>query len=63
MSGALAGKHLVRAVIRNGAVIHQEKLLEDWGQRIRDVRAGPDGYLYLLTDADNAVLSRLEPLP
>jgi glucose/arabinose dehydrogenase len=44
-------------------VIYQEKLLEDWGQRIRDVRVGPDGYLYLLTDADNAVLARLEPLP
>jgi glucose/arabinose dehydrogenase len=61
--GALAGKHLVRAVIQNAEVIYQEKLLEDWGQRIRDVRVGPDGYLYLLTDADNAVLARLEPLP
>lgn len=61
--GALAGKHLVRAVISNGKVIYQEKLLEEWGQRIRDVRVGPDGFLYLLTDEDNAVLARLEPLP
>jgi len=29
--------------------------------RIRDVRSGPDGYLYLLTDEDNGVLARLEP--
>jgi glucose/arabinose dehydrogenase len=29
--------------------------------RIRDVRSGPDGYLYLLTDSDDGVLARLEP--
>jgi glucose/arabinose dehydrogenase len=61
--GALAGKHLVRAVIRDGEVIYQEKLLEEWGRRIRDVRVGSDGYLYLLTDEDSAVLARIEPLP
>ena len=31
-------------------------------QCIRDVRAGPDGYLYLLTDSDDGVIARLEPV-
>jgi glucose/arabinose dehydrogenase len=61
--GALAGKHMVRAVIQNGKVVHEEKLLEEFGQRIRDVRDGPDGHLYILTDATDGVLARLEPLP
>ena len=33
-----------------GKVISEHKLLEDLGQRIRDVRQGPDGWLYVLTD-------------
>ncbi|MFW7377391.1 MAG: PQQ-dependent sugar dehydrogenase [Oligoflexus sp.] len=61
--GALAGQHLLRLAIQDGEVVYQEKLLEEFGQRIRDVRDGPDGFLYILTDADEAVLARLEPLP
>jgi glucose/arabinose dehydrogenase len=38
-------------------------LLTDLKQRIRDVRQGPDGFLYLLTEEDDAALIRLEPAP
>ena len=43
--------------------IRQESLLESLHQRLRDVRQGPDGLLYVLTDEDNSVLMRLSPAP
>jgi glucose/arabinose dehydrogenase len=43
--------------------VHEEQLLEDLGERIRDVRQGPDGRLYLLIDASNGALLRLDPVP
>jgi glucose/arabinose dehydrogenase len=42
-------------------VAYEEKLLADRGWRIRDVRQGPDGALYVLTDEDNGRLLRLTP--
>ena len=60
--GALAGQHLRRLVIDGRKVVHQEVLLQGQLGRIRDVREGPDGYLYLLTDARNGALLRLEPI-
>jgi glucose/arabinose dehydrogenase len=39
--------------------VHEERLLENLGARIRDVRQGPDGYLYVLTDAADGQLLRL----
>jgi glucose/arabinose dehydrogenase len=42
--------------------IRQETLLESLHQRIRDVRQGPDGLLYVLTDEDNSVLMRISPV-
>jgi aldose sugar dehydrogenase len=48
--GALAGQHLARLVLDGEKVVGEEKLLIDEGERIRDVRQGPDGALYLLTD-------------
>lgn len=59
--GALVHRHLQRLRLRGGEVVAQEKLLTDQGWRIRDVRVGPDGCLYLLTDAAGGVLARLEP--
>jgi aldose sugar dehydrogenase len=59
--GALAGHHLRRVVIANGKAVHQEELLTHLHKRIRDVRQGPDGYLYVLTDGSS--LLRLEPGP
>ena len=41
--------------------IRREPMLRELQQRIRDVRQGPDGYLYVLTEEDNAALLRLEP--
>lgn len=59
--GALSGSHLVRIEIERDNVVGQEKLLEELDERIRDVRLGPDGLLYILTDDDEGVLYRLEP--
>jgi glucose/arabinose dehydrogenase len=41
--------------------VRREALLRDLKQRIRDVRQGPDGLLYLLTDEDEGVVLRIEP--
>jgi glucose/arabinose dehydrogenase len=56
--GALAGQHLVRLVLNGDRVASEEKLLIDLKQRIRDVRQGPDGAIYVL--AGNSLL-RLSP--
>jgi glucose/arabinose dehydrogenase len=59
--GGLAGQHLARVRFDDrNRVVEDEKLLEGIG-RVRDVRVGPDGYLYLLIDAQSAPLVRLEP--
>jgi aldose sugar dehydrogenase len=59
--GALAGQHLRRVRIAEGRAVEQESLLGDLGIRIRDVRSGPDGFIYLLVDASQAPLLRLVP--
>ncbi|MFO8154681.1 MAG: PQQ-dependent sugar dehydrogenase [Thiohalospira sp.] len=61
-AGHLAGEALRRVVVDGAEVVHKEVLLEGRLGRIRDVRAGPDGYLYLLTDAADGALYRLEPV-
>jgi aldose sugar dehydrogenase len=60
--GALARRHLRRLELDGKTVISQEELLQDHNQRIRDVRQGPDGYLYILTDEASGRLYRLEPM-
>ncbi len=60
--GALRGEMLVRLVLDGRQVLREERLLE--GQaRIRDVRQGPDGFIYLLTDARDGALLRLQTAP
>ncbi len=59
--GALGQQHLVKLTLDGEKVVREEKLLQDQGLRIRDVRQGPDGYLYLLTDARNGKLLRIAP--
>ena len=59
--GSLKFRLLVRLVIENDRVVHEERLLEDELGRIRDVRTGPDGMIYLLTDEDDGRLVRLIP--
>ena len=63
--GALAYQRVVRLELEGGKVVGEEALLTDMGERIRDVRVGADGYLYLLTDAANGKLLRvgLKPKP
>jgi glucose/arabinose dehydrogenase len=56
--GAMAGQHLVRLVLKGERVAAEEKLLVDLKQRIREVRQGPDGAVYVL--AGNSLL-RLTP--
>jgi len=59
--GALRDQMLVRLRLDGEKVVHEERMLKGVLGRIRDVRQGPDGYLYLLTDEKNGVLVRLEP--
>jgi glucose/arabinose dehydrogenase len=60
--GALSGEALVRLELDGTKVVHEERLLEDLDERIRDVRQGPDGRLYLLTDSSDGALLRLDPV-
>ena len=59
--GALRAQLLVRLELDGDKVVHEERLLEDFGNRIRDVRSGPDGLIYLLLDENDAFVWRLEP--
>lgn len=61
--GALRGEMLVRLEWDGERIVREERLLEGAIGRIRDVRSGPDGYLYLLTDSPAGRLLRLEPAP
>jgi len=55
--GALATRELIRLSLDGDRVVGEERMLR--GDRIRDVRQGPDGYLYVLTDAGDGKLLRL----
>ena len=59
--GALKDKRLVRLTLANERVTGEEHLLLDRGQRVRDVRQGADGALYLVTDERNGELWKLAP--
>lgn len=59
--GGLRGMVLVRLAIVDDKVVSEEPLLTELNTRIRDVRVGPDGLIYLLTDESPGVLARLEP--
>jgi glucose/arabinose dehydrogenase len=60
--GALRDQMLVRLELDGEKVTREERLLKGVAGRIRDVRVGPDGHVYLLTDDSDGVLARLEPL-
>lgn len=59
--GALAGRALIRLSLDGDRITAEERLLEDRGQRIRDVRVGADGNVYVITDEPDGALLRLEP--
>ena len=61
--GALAGQHLARLVLDGDTVVAEEKLLVDLGERIRDVRQGPDDAVWVLTDHPEGRVLRLVPKP
>jgi aldose sugar dehydrogenase len=59
--GALRGQKLVRLELDGTRVVKEEDLLEGRGLRFRDVRQGPDGWLYALTDSADGQVLRLMP--
>jgi glucose/arabinose dehydrogenase len=60
--GSLKDRMLVRLILDGERVVGEERFLHDVIGRIRDVRQGPDGFIYLLTDESDGVLVRLEPV-
>jgi aldose sugar dehydrogenase len=58
---ALATKHLARLVLQGDRVVGEERLLAELDTRIRDVKEGPDGALYVLTDRDGGKVLKLVP--
>ena len=60
-NGALKLQHLNMVAFDGQQPVSETRLLSDRKQRIRDVRQGPDGYLYLLTDSNNGQLLKLNP--
>ena len=61
LAGALKFRLLARLEFEGERFVREERMLEDVIGRIRDVRVGPDGYVYLLNDASDGVIARLEP--
>ncbi|HSB41390.1 MAG TPA: PQQ-dependent sugar dehydrogenase [Methylomirabilota bacterium] len=61
--GSLRPGALVRLRLTDGRVSQEERYLAELGERIRDVREGPDGAVYLLTDSARGRLLRVEPAP
>jgi len=63
--GRTRGTGQLQRIVLNakGLPIQREPLLVDLHQRIRDVRSGPDGLLYVLTDEPTGALLRIEPVP
>lgn len=59
--GSLREKRLVRLTLDNDRVTGEEHLLAERGQRVRDVRQGPDGALYVVTDQQNGELWKITP--
>ncbi len=57
--GALVSEELIRLEFDGDKVVHEERLLGDFKKRIRDVRQGPDGYLYVLTDEEKGGLYKV----
>jgi len=60
--GALKFQLVARLTLRGNEVVAEERLLEGINARIRDVRQGPDGYIYLLTDESDGRILRVEPV-
>ena len=57
--GALAGKHMVRLTLANGAVVNEEKLFENTYGRIRDIKEDSNGIIYFITDEKRGGIYRI----
>jgi aldose sugar dehydrogenase len=57
----LAGKLVSRLETNGNRVTGEERMLQQLGERIRDVRQGPDGFVYLLTDSRSGRILRMKP--
>ena len=57
--GALASQELIRLQFDGDKVVHEERLMGELKARIRDVRQGPDGYLYVLTDEEDGAIYKV----
>jgi aldose sugar dehydrogenase len=60
--GALAGSLVARLELEGDKVVREERILKELRERIRDVRQGPDGFVYLLTDSSEGRILRLRPV-
>ena len=58
--GALKFQLIARLELNENTVVHEERLLKSELGRIRDIRQGPDGFIYLLSDSDNGSIYRLK---
>jgi glucose/arabinose dehydrogenase len=59
---SLSQRHLTRLVLKGDKVVGEERLLTDVGERLRQVKQGPDGALYILTDMEKGKLLRVTPV-
>ncbi|HIG42250.1 MAG: PQQ-dependent sugar dehydrogenase [bacterium] len=59
--GALVNKDVRRLDMENGQVVGEEILFAEMGERIRDIRVGPDGFIYILTDSSSGKIVRVIP--
>ncbi|HEY9279430.1 MAG TPA: PQQ-dependent sugar dehydrogenase [Eoetvoesiella sp.] len=57
--GALAERELIRLQLKGDDIVHEERMLTAMKERVRDVRVGPDGYVYILTDSSSGKLLRV----
>ncbi len=60
--GALAHERVARLILDGTKILRDDQMLGDLGERIRDVRQGPDGYIYLTTDRDEGRVLKLVPV-
>jgi glucose/arabinose dehydrogenase len=59
--GSLAERNLIRLTLQGDKIVGEERLLNEIGERVRDVRVGPDDNVYVLTDENDGKLFRIEP--
>lgn len=59
--GSLAERNLIRLTLQGDKIVGEERLLNEIGERVRDVRVGPDDNVYVLTDENDGKLFRVEP--